>query len=219
MRAVLQNKLQRKSFGNDFRFKHINERPVLQDNLMINANEFSAKIFLQGILIDNSFELKRIDVIIISVISLYSLALSLQSCHSQLFVKQANNPSGIHPSAATISTPKILSSPTALPPSPSIMNINVVDTIERYVKSEQPGNDGTLDIEHQQNVLPEASALSSYKSEVSSNETISSLSVTESLGAQKFITASPYEGKLQRDQPSKSSKITGKNNRSNNKGI
>ena len=99
------------------------------------------------------------------------------------------------------------------------MNINVVETIERYVKSEQPGNDGTLDIEHQQNVLPEASALSSYESEVSSNETISSLSVTESLGAQKFITASPYEGKLQRDQPSKSSKITGKDNRSNNKGI
>ena len=157
--------------------------------------------------------------IIISLISLHSLSLSLQSCHSQLFVKQANNPSGIHPSASTISTPKMLSSPTALPPSPSIMNINVVETIERYVKSEQPGNDGTLDIEHQQNVLPEASALSSYKSEVSSNETISSLSVTESLGAQKFITASPYEGKLQRDQPSKSSKITGKNNRSNNKGI
>ena len=93
------------------------------------------------------------------------------------------------------------------------MNINVVDTIERYVKGEQPGNDGTLDVEYQQN------ALSSYESEVSSNETISSLSVTESLGAQKFITASPYEGKLQRDQPSKSSKITGKNNRSNNKGI
>ena len=157
--------------------------------------------------------------IIISLISLHSLSLSLQSCHSQLFVKQANNPSGIHPSAATISTPKILSSPTALPPSPSIMNINVVETIERYVKSEKPGNDGTLDTEHQQNGLPEASALSSYESEVSSNETISSLSVTESLGAQKFITASPYEGKLQRDQPSKSSKITGKNNRSNNKGI
>ena len=150
----------------------------------------------------------------------YSLILRTSMCHAQLFVKQSNAVGGgIHHSGSTISSQKLVMSPTAMPPEPSLMNVMVVKENKGTLPNphEREHDFTTLPQHLHPEMLPVAAALSASNLDDASNETLSS-SKDRSYPSPKSAKSSSYKGKSNRDQTSNISKQNGKKKTSKLKG-
>ena len=124
----------------------------------------------------------------------------------------------IPPSGSTISSQKLVMSPTALPPDPNIMNVMAVKENEATNRPKREFDSITLPNTLQPETLPEAAALSATYSDDASNKTLSSLKdpLNSSRNSIKSLSS---KGKANRDQSSKSSKKDRKQKKSKLKGI
>ena len=124
----------------------------------------------------------------------------------------------IPPSGSTISSQKLVMSPSALPPDPNIMNVMAVKENEATNRPKREFDSITLPNTLQAETLPEAAALSATYSDDASNKTLSSLKdpLNSSRNSIKSLSS---KGKANRDQNSKSSKQNRKQKTSKLKGI
>ena len=124
----------------------------------------------------------------------------------------------IPPSGSTISSQKLVMSPTALPPDPNIMNVMAVKENEATNRPKRDFDSITLPNTLQPETLPEAAALSATYSDDASNKTLSSLKdpLNSSRNSIKSLSS---KGKANRDQNSKSSKQNRKQKTSKLQGI
>ena len=124
----------------------------------------------------------------------------------------------IHPSGSTVSSQKLVMSPSAMPTAPSLMNVVVAKKSTETSNHKQEDEYSTLPEHPQTEILPEAAALSASNIDDASNETLSSLK-DSLLSSHKSLKSSSYKGKSNRDQKSKAAKKNGKKNPSKLKGI
>ena len=124
----------------------------------------------------------------------------------------------IHPSGSTISSQKLVMSPSAMPTGPSLMNVVVAKKSTETNQHKEEDKYSTLPEHPQTEMLPEAAALSATNIDDASNETLSSLK--DSLPfPNKSLKSSSYKDKSNRDQKSKVAKQKNKKNPSKFKGI